>query len=264
MNHTRIVDAVTSTDSNSRLWKTRIATARMAYEKGELHEAANQLTRALELAKHMSERTYAVNTTIIGLGAVRIAMGQLKDAERYLRDAMNALEKSADQYLSKLYAIALRFHGDLLFERGDVESAERQLQNSVSVLEALGAEGVVQLAYTFCSLGTLYMKQNELADAERYLLSAMDIILATLGPEDPEFVRADIIYHMCRSTSELEMLDSAEAGVSRLQYVLDAKHPHMVKAMRRYAKTLKDKGDSARLEAAKRRFAGFEKAAAKA
>ena len=261
MSNGRLTDAVTATDSNSRLWKTRIATARMAYEQGELHEAANQLTRAMELAKHMKERTYAVNTTTIGLGAVRIAMGQLKEAERHLKDAMSALEASSDKDLSKLYAIALRFYADLLSERGDEESAERQLQNSASILEGLGADGCVQLAYTLCDLGSLYLRKSGHDAAEQYILAAMDLILATLGPEDPEFARADVMYHLCHSTSELEMLDVAEAGMTKLQFILGSKHPHMMRTARRYTKALKDRGDSTRLEEAKRRFAGLEKTA---
>jgi tetratricopeptide (TPR) repeat protein len=263
MTNRRLTDAVTATDNNSRLWKTRIATARMAYEQGELHEAANQLTRAMELAKQMKERTYAINTTMIGLGAVRIALGQLKEAERHLKDAMSALQSFVDDDMSKLYAIALRFHADLLSEKGDEKSAERELQNSASILENLGADGVVQLAYTLCDLGSLYLRQSgQHAEAEQYILAAMDLILATLGPEDPEFARADIIYHLCHSTNDqAEMLDLAEAGMTKLQYLLGAKHPHMMRAARRYATALKDRGDSVRFEEAKRRFAGFEKTA---
>jgi tetratricopeptide (TPR) repeat protein len=231
----------------------------MAYEQGELHEAANQLTRALELAKRMTDRTYAVNTTTIGLGAVRIALGQLRDAEHHLKEAMSALGRSGDKNLSKLYAIALRFHADLLSERGEAQLAERELQNSASILEGLGADGVVQLAYTLCDLGSLHLRQSGFAAAEQYILSAMDLILATLGPDDPEFVRADIIYHLCHSTNDQEMLDIAEAGVTKLQFILGAKHPHMMRTVRRYAKILKDRGESSRLEEAKRRFAGCEK-----
>jgi len=235
----------------------------MAYEQGELHEAANQLTRAMILAKQMQEHFYAVNTTTIGLGAVRIAMGQMKEAERHLREAMSALGSSSDTDLRKLYAIALRFYADLLSERGDEDGAERQLQSSATILEALGADGVVQLAYTLCDLGSLYMRRSGHAAAEQYILSAMDLILTTLGPEDPEFARADVIYHLCHSVDDKEMLDAAEVGMTKLQFVLGSKHPHMMRAARRYAKALKDRGDETRFEEAKRRFAGFEKVARK-
>jgi len=232
----------------------------MAYEQGELHEAANQLTRALELARHLSEHTYAMNTTTIGLGAVRIAMGQLKDAERLLKESMSALEGSSDKHLQKLYAIALRFYADLLSERGDDDSAERQLLSSASILEKLGPDGVVQLGYTFCDLGSLYMRQSEFPNAEQYILSAMDLIITTLGPEDPEYVRANIIYHLCHSSDDHNMIDVAEAGVTQLQFIMGSKHPHLMRTVRRYAKALIDRGDTAKLEEAKQRFAGYEKA----
>ena len=108
-------------------------------------------------------------------------------------------------------------------------------------------------------LAGLYVLQERFDEANQLIMGAMPLLALTVGPEDKEYARADILHSLCQA-NDADLLEIAEACGIKLQYQFGAQHPTMIRALRRYVKALKERGDTARLEDAKRTFAGFGKA----
>src|SRR5262249_14937527 len=151
------------------------------------------LTRALEQGKSIKESTFAVNSCLIGRGALLLAMGKLDEAEKILDQAIRTLSGSGEAALRELRAVALRFHAEIHAQRGDLDAAEQDLQEALELLESLGVDGAVQLAYAMSDMAIIYVKQGALDDAGALVISSMELLRATLGPESPEYVRANLI-----------------------------------------------------------------------
>jgi len=255
----RLVEAISGDDSNTKLWRMRFASARMSYESGKLQEAERMLHRLMEPAEQLKEHKFAHNMVMVGLAAVYISQGRYKEARSNLEKSMRALEGAASPLEQELYAVALRFHADALIEKKDFRAAEQELKKAISILEGLGIDAAVQLAYALSDLGGLYVIQGRGSEAAQFVPESMQILAATLGEENAEYIRADMIGQLC-TTSDGEMLDSREIMGIKLQYQFGANHPQMLKVLRRYVEALKGKGDTARLEEAKKHFAAFDKA----
>lgn len=256
----KLTDGVVSTDPKSARWRSLFASARMAAESGEFRQAANLLTRAMELAKDLPERSYAVNATEMGLGVARLGMGQLREAEDCFNRVMGDLSSAADASERELYAVTLRFYAELLVTKGDERGAEKELQKSITILEDIGPDAGVLLAYSLSDLSGLYVISGRMSEAARYITSAMEILESVFGPENPELVRASMIYRLSIAKDDEEMLDAASDGLMRMEYSFSRNHPDLVRAISRYVEALKARGDEKRLEDVKVRLASFENA----
>jgi tetratricopeptide (TPR) repeat protein len=226
------------------MWKSRFAAAKGAYEMGEFRQCESLLYLAMEQAKNLKESTFATNTCHVGLGAVYIATGKIEQAREQLQTAINALSESDDAALRELSAVARRFFAEVLTESGDEEGAEDQLRAAIAILEQLGAECSVPLAYTLGDLATLYITQGKLKDSKDLIFAAMDLLERALGPENPEFIRANLIYNISESKDEEEMLSQVEDSILRMQYQLGQKHPSIARALRWYLKKRQARGET--------------------
>lgn len=254
----RITEALASQDTQTKQWRMRFACARMAYEEGNLREAENLLLRLQEPAEHLHEHAFAVNTVRVGLAAVQISEGRMEEARTNLHRTISALEGSTDPALQEVYGVALRFFAQLLIDLNEQDQAERELQKSISTFQDIGPDGAVQLAYSMSDLAGLYVMQGRLEEANQLITGAMQLLALTVGSEDKEYARADILHSLCQANDE-DLLEIAEACGIKLQYQFGAQHPTMIRALNRYVKALKERGDVARLENAKQTFAGFGK-----
>src|SRR5215472_2945785 len=120
----RLTDAVAGIDSKTEQWRMKFAVARMAYEDGNLKEAERLLVRLEEPAAGLKEHTFTVNATRMGLGAVQLASGRLKEAGKNFDKSVSELATSPDPVLKELYAVCLRFRSELLSEQKDERGAE--------------------------------------------------------------------------------------------------------------------------------------------
>ncbi|MBX9567269.1 MAG: tetratricopeptide repeat protein [Candidatus Obscuribacterales bacterium] len=250
----RIIESITSTDTKSRRWKSLFASAKMAYEAGELRQAESLLARARELAHELPEHIFAEHATQIGIAAIYLAKKKPRDAESLLRRSLSVLESNPDPALKELYAVSLRFHADALRASGDENEAEKTLKKSAAILEDLGNDAAVQLGYTLCDLSGLYLLQGRLSEAQEYIETAMAILFVVLGPEAPEYTRADMIFAASKYSDADELKDMAADGIMKMEYMFGEHHPNITRALDRYMKVLAQKGDESRLEAAKERF----------
>ncbi len=254
MTQQKLTDAIASTDNKTKMWKSRFSAAKAAYAAAEFRQCETLLYRALEQAHELKEREFAINTCFVGLGAVYIAQGKLEQADEQLQKAMRALSGAGEPALSELHGVALRFHADLMFEKGELDTAERELEQAIEVLEGLGLDGAVQLAYALSDLATMHIKRGALPEAKELIVSAIDLLEATLGPEHPEYLRVNVIHNICQSKDEEEFLAEVENSIVRMQYQQGQKHPGIVKALRWYLKKLYELGDAERIAEAESRF----------
>lgn len=250
----RITESVTSDDAKSKRWRTLFASARMAYESGEFRQAESNLARAMELAKDIPERTFAVHATEIGTAAVWLVTNRSREAEARLSKSITSLESYSEDNCRELLAVALRFHAQTLINAGDTRAAEQALKRSALILGEIGTEASVQMAYTLCDLSGLYVIEGRISEAGKYIMDAMQILSAVCGPEHPEYARADMIYKLCLPMESGTFLDTASEGLMTMQYFYGSKHPNVARALDRYIKVLNERGDTARLEEAKLRF----------
>ena len=260
MTQHKLTDAIASSDPETRMWKSRFAAAKGAYGIGDFRQCESLLFRAMEQAKTLKERTFASNTCHAGLGALYVATGKLDQAREQLSHVINALSGSGEPALRELYAVALRFHSEIFSQTGDYPAAENQLQTAIQVLEDLGGEGAVQLAYTLSDLATLYVMQGSLKEAKELIFSALDILEGVLGPENPEYIRANMIYHICETKNDEERLAQVEDSIFRMQYQRGQKHPNITRALRWYLKKRQERGETEKVAEAKDRFSLHTKA----
>jgi tetratricopeptide (TPR) repeat protein len=250
----KITEAVTSNDPKTKRWRMMFAAGRMAYDTGDFHQAESLLVRAAEVAKEMKESSFGLNATEIGLAAVMLATKRSPEAAKRLGRIIGTLEGIPDPEHKELMAVALRFYSQALSNNGDERSAEKELKKSIDILEKLGPEASVQLAYSLCDLSGLYLTQGRLTEAEVPIMRAMKILSSVLGPESPEYTRADMIYQVCLPMQGDTRLEVVSDGIRKMEYLLGDKHPNFVHALSRYFKVLRDRGEKAKLEEAQEKF----------
>jgi tetratricopeptide (TPR) repeat protein len=260
MTNKRLVDAIESTDAETKMWKSRFAAAKQAYDSAEFKQCETLLALALEQGKRLKERTFAVNTCLVAQGALCLATAKPDEAEKQLSQAIQAVSSAAEPALKELCAVAFRFHAQVLADKGDLDGAEQDLQKALNILETLGVDGAVQLAYTMSDLATVYIAQGALAEAGQLVFSSMEVLEATLGHESPEYARADIIYSLCHSANEEEFLGGIEDSIVKMQYQRGQKHPNIVRAVRWYLQKLNERGDKERIAEVEQRFGVHTKA----
>ncbi len=250
----KMTEAVTSADPKTKRWRSTFAAARMAYQTGEFRQAESLLARAFELAKELPEHSFAVPASEIGMAAVWLAERRSKEAEKRLQKCVSRLESFGDSTHRELAAVAMRFHAQALAETGDVRGAEKELLKSAEILTQLGDDACVQLAYTLCDLCGLYLTQGRFPEAEQRVTRAMHILGNVFGTEDPEYVRADMIYAVCLPMEADSRMESVKDGIGKMEYMYGGKHPNIHRALDRYFKVLEERGDTVRLQEAQKRF----------
>jgi hypothetical protein len=86
------------------------------------------------------------------------------------------------------------------------------------------------------------------------VLSSMELLAATIGSEGPDYVRANVIYSACHAKNEEDFLGNVADAIVRLEYQHGRKHPNIVRAVRRYVKLLRDRGDEGKLAEIEEKF----------
>jgi tetratricopeptide (TPR) repeat protein len=233
--------------------------AKAAYDAADLKSCETLLFRLLEQGKSLKESVFATNTCKVGLAMVYLASDKVDAAEKQLKEVVNALAGSASEALDELRAVALRFHAQALMEKGDEQGAQNELDEAVQVFEKIGPQGAAQLAYALSDLGGLKVRQGKLNEAKDYIFSALDLLETTVGPENPAYMKAEIMYSLCHTESKDEFLNSTEDAIVKMQYEYGYKHPDIVQALRRYTKARMDRGETDKIAEAKEKFPLLEK-----
>ena len=250
----RITEGVTSNDPKTKRWRSLFSAARMAYGEHKFKEAETLLARAALIASELPEKTFALNTTEIASAAIYIADNRRRDAAKKLEKCIRDLESYTESSHKELLAVAIRFHAQTLSEEGKDRDAEIEIKRSIEILTNLGTEARVQLAYSLCDLGGLFVKQERYLEGQNHMLKAMKILSEELGTESGEYARSDMIYQLSLPMTEDSRMEFAADAIERLQYRFGANHPSITRAINNYLKVLHERGDKAKLEEAVRKF----------
>ncbi|HEY9791346.1 MAG TPA: hypothetical protein V6D22_13165 [Candidatus Obscuribacterales bacterium] len=190
------------------------------------------MPRTSTTAQQLKEHVFAVNSTRVSLIAVQIGQGRLLEATANIRRAISALQDSADPAEQELYGVTLRFSAQLLSDAGERLIAEIKLRESIEVFERVGDNASVQLAYSLSELACLCAAEGRFSEAHQQIVRAMNLLAASV----------------------------AEASGIQLQSQFATAHPTIVRALKRYLTALRSRGETARLEEAKRTFDAFDAA----
>lgn len=250
----RLTDAMESSDPETRKWKARFAAARGAYATGEFKQCEELLSLALEQGKTLKEKDFAVNTCLVGQGAAALAVGDLDRAKKKLRSAIESLSSASEPAMKELHAVALRFLAETASQAGEFDDSENYLQEACSLLETLGVDGAVQLAYTMSDLATIYLKQGDSFDAGELVLSAMELLNTTHQGNSSEYQRANLIYNLSHASNEEEFLGAVEDSITKLEYRKGPKHPSVSRAVRWYIQRLRERGDQQKIAEVEAKF----------
>ncbi|PWU03237.1 MAG: hypothetical protein C5B53_00730 [Candidatus Melainabacteria bacterium] len=254
MRENKLTDAMVSTDHETQIWKSRFQLAKAACESGKYKEAEGLLYKALEQAHNLTEHVFATNTCLVGLAVVYFLLGKPDEAAKQVEEAMRALSRADEPALKELYGVALRIHAELLCDSGKVTAASDELEKAALALESIGMQGAVQLAYVLSDLAMLRVQQGELNEAKQLIYSAMDLLPGPPSSDKSEYLRADMIYNICQTTDQKEMLSELENRITKMQYHLGQKHPNVIRAVRWYLKKLYEQGDTEQLREAEVKF----------
>jgi tetratricopeptide (TPR) repeat protein len=250
----KVLDAMESTDPKTKRWRQKFSAAKMAYDTGEFRQAESLLAVAKEMSHELPEKAFAENATEIGAAAVLLATDRAPIAKGRLDKVVSKLQSFTDEKHQELLAVAMRFLAQALADTGDAREAEAQLRASADILQKIGADASVQLAYTLCDLCGLYLSQQRYSEAEQHIRKAMLILSNTLGPDAPEYVRADMIFAACSPMEADTRLPVAEDGIAKAQYFYGGKHPNIARALGRFFKVLDASGDQSKIDEAMKRF----------
>lgn len=250
-----LIDSISSDDPKNKIWKSRMAVARMAYHDGQFKDAEHLLMLLLEQSKELKDSNFATASTYCGLGAVCAATQRTEQAQKYYDLGLNLVQGSKDKADSELCAVILRFQANLLWDLDDFAGAQHKLEQSVALLTAVGEPGEHLLALSLCDLSFLQIIANRLDLAQPLIGKAMGIISRTYEPGSAEYLRADMIYQLSIPGIDQEskyniFLDTA----IKEQYQLGSHNPHLVRALARFAAAAKESGRADLIEIAKEHF----------
>ena len=258
MVHKRVVDALETADPKFKHWRTRFKTAAGAFKQGELTETRALMFRALAEAEGLQDKGFAVPASNLGIAIINLQQGNLKESKEYFDKGLSAVKTQPDHASAELYAAGLRFRAMLHEREGDLVEAENCLRESVAVLQKLSEESAVQLAYSLCDLSFILVRTEQIEEAALLIRSAMEILLATVGSEDPTFDWAKVIFQVCHIGKDEELLmETFELSATKWQYKVGAKHPNLIRALNVYAAALKKRGNTERLNELKENFSGL-------
>lgn len=254
MTQQKLTDAIASTDKETQIWKSRFNLAKSTFEMGKYKEAESLLYKALEQGHKLKEREFATNTCLVGLGVVYFVLGKKDEAEKQLQEAKRALSGVAAPALKELYGVALRIHAEVLSDKGELKAAASELEEAADVLESLGIDGAVQLSYALSDLAMLHIKGGDLAEAKELICTAMDLLRGAVNADNAEYLRANMIYNICQTPDQEELLTQVENSIVKMEYQLGQKHPNVIRAVGWYLEKLHEAGDTEQIREAEEKF----------
>ena len=258
MSRKRAIDARESHDPKFIHWKSRFKAATVAFEMGKLDEARTVIYRSLMEAESLKDKNFAVPVCHIGMAVVSMNQEKEREAKDYFEKAINALSGQPEADTRELYGAALRFYAHFYERKNDLSEAENCLRQSIAVLRELGPESAAQLAYSLADLAAIMVRTGQLEEADVLVKSAIEILVATVGTDDPSYDWAKLIYQVCLNQNDREMLELVfEDSVTAMQYKLGARHPNLVRALNAYGTALRKRGLTEKLEHLKEKFSAL-------
>jgi tetratricopeptide (TPR) repeat protein len=250
----RLIDAVNLDDPQAKRWKSDISVARMAYADGKLKDAERIMYRALEVAKQLKERSFAVGTCHLGLAVVCTNTDRNQEAKKHFEAALKEA-KGTDVPSQELRGVTLHYYGLLAWDENNLGEARRMLEESMEILRDAGSPAAYFLALTLCDLSALTMEEGDFAGAQPLIKSAIEILSVVENIESSDYVKACTLFEAnAAKVDEAEFLELWLSGATKVQYQLGSTHPELVRSLNRFAKMAQKLSKQDLLDEARQRF----------
>ncbi len=251
-----------STDKNSsnyRLWKSRVAAARMAYRDGKLADAERLARRALLDTEQMDDSQFQLAVTLNYVALPCLASGRLSEAESLLTRAERIARSDSAAEYKQLLGSTLRHLSQLRIQQDKSPEAETLLIDAVEALQKALPDSAIELANCLCDMASMYLLRGEAAQAEPLVVEALKIFNSdTLGAGD-DLNRAGFIYEACMNCDDEQQLEELfETFATKTQYNVGPRNPNLVRALRLYAEHLKKIGNKERLAQVCEQFSALQ------
>jgi tetratricopeptide (TPR) repeat protein len=133
------------------------------------------------LREAVGEEHAGVANLLCALGAVRMAQGDLAEAERCLVEGL----AMSDRTLGSRAPAAIATLGAVLFRKGDLKGAEARFREALDLRSTTGEHPDMGMALV--GLGQVSLARGDLSGAERHMREALDLLRRTLGEKHPQF-----------------------------------------------------------------------------
>ncbi|MDO8368073.1 MAG: tetratricopeptide repeat protein [Saprospiraceae bacterium] len=150
--------------------------SRVSRQIGELSKAKAYLQTALRIDQMIGNWGFTMHE----MGEINEAMGDLEDAEKNYREALETLEEEIND--DRAWVDTQEALGRLAFKRGDTERAWGYFQQVSRTLEESSDQG--RQANILAVLAEIELKRNNLAQATRYAQRASSIYIALNDKEN--------------------------------------------------------------------------------
>ncbi len=184
----------------------------LAYERGEFEAAETHHVQSLALRRATAELQGSEWASLNGLAMDRLARGDLEQAQRDGREALDALRDAmgpdhpyAARVLNNLGAIA--------HARGDASTAYEHLREALGYKRMALGDDSAELSSTLVNLGNAAWQLGRHDEALRWNREAIDLLERTLGPNDPRVAIGMLNYSI--GLAQLGRHDEALTGYRR-------------------------------------------------
>jgi tetratricopeptide (TPR) repeat protein len=133
---------------------------------GNLHHASTYLKKAIQIAHEMEDKM--LRGRVLGyIALLEYLQGNLDDADRDFEQACRQLKGNA-----RGLSVFLTHHGEMLLKKGDLERAQRKIDNSRSLAE--GAYFPDLVAYARLAEANLLRQQKKYTEAQHEYSAALE------------------------------------------------------------------------------------------
>ena len=233
-------------DAQPMLRATMLDTIGQVYSNMGLNDdAVISLEKSLNTRLAQSgENSLEVADVLVHLGEVRIYQDNTTDAIKLLNRAVQIRQQLLGSTAIEL-ATPLRLLGKANVDAGNYNEGEDNIFKALSLLDSHGQSGSVEKALALSALAESRTNQYRAADAEIYYRSALSMLIADLGLNDPIVMQVRVDF-----ASTLESLGKfseaqpimAEA-LAEKRRTLGSMHPQTISALEAYGIFLTRKGD---------------------
>jgi len=232
-------------------WKTDLAAAKTAYDKGLYSEAVRHYRAAFE---DSSPGEVPAPETRVDLARALRRLGQYDSAlQELLHCAPQCVEKYGRQSVE--YTNALEELGLVQIEQSRFAAAEQALLQALDIRKALLEEGHPDIGETLNDLGLLYWSEGEDAQAEKYYQQALRIRRDTLGTS--HYAYAETLDNLGVAYQRMDRLPEAETShkeaLAIRQMSLGEEHPDVGYSLVNLAEVYRRKSEIEEIEQLLRR-----------
>jgi tetratricopeptide (TPR) repeat protein len=198
--------------TTEKLFATRMAVGRMAYDMGYFGQAVRHFHTALELAGKENLPAPSLADANLSLGKAYACQGRYKEAEEYLTKALNLDAAEADRPRSIEQAMDYIELALLYSKTARKEQAIDYNKRAISLLDKLKTSPVEQKAKALKQLALIYCEEQEYEEAMAHISIAVDALEKAGG------LKQTLIYGECLMVKSIVLVELGDIDSAREIY----------------------------------------------